>query len=110
MLILRLGRYGTPSVSARAEVATPRDGFDVRMEVLDTVRESCATSFCTFPEESINGDSIEVVRQEGASENDHRNQACVGDREERRENAARSEAQELDETHRTIRRGPEVWR
>ena len=62
------------------------------MDVLATVRESCAKSFCTFPEESINGDSIEVVRQESASEDDHRIQACVGEREERRENVARSEA------------------
>lgn len=82
--------------------------FQGRIAALDIARESCVRSSRTFPEESINGDSIEVVRQESASENDYRIEACVGDREERREDVARPEAQELDETHRTIGRNTEV--
>jgi hypothetical protein len=71
------------------------------------VRESCARSCCTLPEESINGDSIEVVRQESASENDHRIEAPVREREERREEIDRPEAEELQQAHGPIKRNEE---
>ena len=56
----------------------------------------------TLPEDSINGDSIEVVRQEGASK-DHSIEAVVNARQERREDGNASEAKERAEGHRPIR-------
>lgn len=66
--------------------------------------------FRTFPEESINGDSIEVVRQDRASEESHGNKACLRERQEHDEVGPWSEAQEFDETNRAIVRNAEVRR
>jgi hypothetical protein len=57
----------------------------------------------TLPEDSINGDSIEVVRQEDASEDHCGIEAHVNALQERREGSDRSEAKKLDEGHRPIR-------
>jgi hypothetical protein len=76
--------------------------------MLTAVRESCARSLCTFPEESDHGDSIEVDRQESAPENDHHVEARVREREKRREDIARPEAQKLDEAQNPLQRHAEV--
>jgi hypothetical protein len=64
-------------------------------------RESCAGSPRTLPEDSINGDSIEVVRQEDASEDHRRIEALVNALQEYREGSNTSEAKELDQGQRT---------
>jgi len=72
--------------------------------------ESCARAIRTLPEESINGDSIEVVRQEGASEDHGCIEASVDARQERLQVGARSEAKGLDEGHFAIRLSAEIFR
>jgi hypothetical protein len=57
----------------------------------------------TLPEDSINGDSIEVVRQEGASKNHVGIEALISARQERHEDGGATTAKELDEGHRAIR-------
>jgi hypothetical protein len=96
-----------PSIESDAG-HTRRPLFAWRIAERDGARESCATSFCTLPEESINGDSIEVVRQESASENDHRIEArVVREREERCEEVVRPEAEKLQQAHSPIKRNEE---
>jgi len=56
----------------------------------------------TLPEDSINGDSIEVVRQEGASK-DHGGIEALAADQERRQDGDGSKKKELDEGHRPIR-------
>ena len=57
----------------------------------------------TLPEDSINGDSIEVVRQEGASK-DHRGiEALLNADQERRQVGDGSKAKELNQGRRPIR-------
>jgi hypothetical protein len=60
---------------------------------------------CRVPSPRIqnNGDSIEVVRQEGASKNHRGIEALVNARQERPEDGDASKAKELDEGHRPIR-------
>ena len=77
---------------------------------LIVARESCAGAFRTLPEESINGDSIEVVRQEGAPEDHGCFEGAVDAWQKRRQDIARSEAKELEEGHRAIRCSAEILR
>src|SRR5262245_45930793 len=60
---VRTTSHGERSARAKSwHITRPLRGDE--SHALNAARESCARSFCTFPEESINGDSIEVVRQE----------------------------------------------
>ena len=95
-LILRHFREVALDVDAIAFIA-PNAPVHRPSSTCITARESCAGMPRTLPEDSINGDSIEVVRQKDASE-DHRGiEALVNARQECREDGDRSEAKELDE-------------
>jgi hypothetical protein len=69
---------------------------------LHHARESCADDACTLPEDSINGDRIQVVRQEGGPQDDGGIEAVINARQERREAGNAAKAKELDEGHHPV--------